>query len=135
MAKKAKGLYAKIEHEPIFHKTSIGRNPSLTKMNKHKRRQFKKYNGQGKQVVDKSHIISYIERMKGDNMKTVTINVTGASQGQWSTFLLELNLMKKTWRSYGVDAELKAKNIKKIITLGTMNAETFRKNRRSGKTI
>ncbi len=68
-------------------------------------------------------------------MKTVTINVTGASQGQWSTFLLELNLMKKAWRSYGVDAELKAKNIKKIITLGTMNAETFRKNRRSGKTI
>ena len=68
-------------------------------------------------------------------MKTVTINVTGASQGQWSTFLLELNLMKKAWRSYGVDAELKAKNIKKIITLVTMNAETFRKNRRSGKTI
>ena len=34
MAKKAKGLYAKIEHEPIFHKTSIGRRPSLQKMNK-----------------------------------------------------------------------------------------------------
>ena len=49
MAKKSKGLYAKIEHEPVFHKTSIGRNPSLTKMNKHKRRQFKKYNGQGRQ--------------------------------------------------------------------------------------
>ena len=28
-------------------------------------------------------------------MKTVTINVQGASQSQWSTFLLELNLMKK----------------------------------------
>ena len=28
MAKKAKGLYAKVAHEPIFHKTSIGRNPS-----------------------------------------------------------------------------------------------------------
>ena len=27
-------------------------------------------------------------------MKTVTIKVEGASQGQWSTFLLELNLMK-----------------------------------------
>ena len=46
--KKAKGLYAKVAHEPIFHKTSIGRNPSKCKMNKHKRRQFKKYNGQGK---------------------------------------------------------------------------------------
>ena len=46
-------------------------------------------------------------------MKTVTINVNGASQSQWSTFLLELNLMKKAWRSYGVNADLKAKNIKK----------------------
>jgi hypothetical protein len=48
MAKKAKGLYAKVEHEPVFHKTSIGRNPSLTKMNKSSRRMFKKYRGQGK---------------------------------------------------------------------------------------
>ena len=36
-------------------------------------------------------------------MKTVTLDVEGISQGQWSTFLLELNLMKKAWRSYGVD--------------------------------
>ena len=34
MAKKSKGLYSKVEHEPIHHKTSIGRNPSKTKMNK-----------------------------------------------------------------------------------------------------
>ena len=68
-------------------------------------------------------------------MKTVTINVNGASQGQWSTFLLELNLMKKAWRSYGVNADLKAKNIKKIITLGTSNGETLRKNRRDSKKI
>ena len=48
MAKKAKSLYTKIAHEPIFHKTSIGRNPSLAKMNKSKRRSFKAYKGQGK---------------------------------------------------------------------------------------
>ena len=48
MAKKAKGLYAKVSHVPVFHKTSIGRNPSKAKMNKHKRRSFKKYRGQGK---------------------------------------------------------------------------------------
>ena len=35
-------------HEPVYHKTSIGRKPSLCKMNKHKRRSFKKYRGQGK---------------------------------------------------------------------------------------
>ena len=45
---KAKGLYNKIAHEPIFHKTSIGRNPSKAKMNKSPRRTFKKYRGQGK---------------------------------------------------------------------------------------
>jgi hypothetical protein len=37
-----------IEHEPIFHKTSIGRHPSKCKMNKSKRRSWKKYRGQGK---------------------------------------------------------------------------------------
>ena len=54
-------------------------------------------------------------------MKTVTIHLEGASQGQWSTFLLELNLMKKAWKRYGVNATLKAPSIKKIITLGTSN--------------
>jgi len=48
MAKKSKGLYAKIEHEPVFYKTSIGRKPSFCKMNKSKRRMFKAYKGQGK---------------------------------------------------------------------------------------
>ena len=40
-------------------------------------------------------------------MKTITLNVNGASQGQWSTFVLELNLMKKMWKSYGVNVDLK----------------------------
>jgi hypothetical protein len=43
------GLTAtKVAHVPVFHKTSIGRNPSKCKMNKSKRRSFKKYNGQGR---------------------------------------------------------------------------------------
>ena len=56
-------------------------------------------------------------------MKTITINVEGASQNQWSTFLLELNLMKKAWKSYGVRVELKTPNINKIIAQGTINGE------------
>ena len=68
-------------------------------------------------------------------MKTVTLNVNGISQSQWSTFILELNLMKKAWRTYGVDVELKAKRIKSIIELGTRNAETIRKNRRNSKRL
>ena len=35
-------------HEPTFSKTSIGRKPSLCKMNKNKRRSYKAYRGQGK---------------------------------------------------------------------------------------
>ena len=68
-------------------------------------------------------------------MKTVTIHVEGASQSQWSTFLLELNLMKKAWKRYGVDATLKAPSLKKIITLGTTNGENTKKNRRSSKQL
>ena len=66
-------------------------------------------------------------------MKTVTINVEGASQNQWSTFLLELNLMKKAWKRYGVTAELKASSINKIINLGTTVGEANRKLRQKNK--
>ena len=52
-------------------------------------------------------------------MKTVTINVEGISQGQWSAFLLELNLMKKAWRRYGVTLDIQAPGIKKILSWGT----------------
>ncbi len=62
MAKKAKGLYAKVEHEPTFHKTSIGRNPSLAKMNKSKRRMFKKYRGQGRWQTSINILYRKIER-------------------------------------------------------------------------
>jgi len=45
---KIKGFLNKTIHEPLFHKTSIGRRPSLQKMNKNKRRTFKLYRGQGR---------------------------------------------------------------------------------------
>ena len=70
-------------------------------------------------------------------MKTVTLNVDGISQGQWSTFLLELNLMKKAWKSYGVNVNLKAHSIKKIIEKGTSindprpNSKRVQQNKRS----
>ena len=68
-------------------------------------------------------------------MKTVTVNVEGISQGQWSTFLLELNLMKKAWKPYGVNVELKTHSIKKIIAQGTSNGETLREARRDSKKV
>ena len=68
-------------------------------------------------------------------MKTVTVNVEGISQGQWSTFILELNLMKKAWKPYGVNVELKAHSIKKIIEKGTSNGEVLREARRDSKKV
>ena len=51
--------------------------------------------------------------------KIITIKVNGALQGQWSSLLLELNLMKQAWKSYGVDVHLSAPGLKKIIDWGT----------------
>ena len=51
--------------------------------------------------------------------KNITIKVEGAAQGQWSSLLLELNLMKKAWRSYGVDINIKAPGLKNVLTHGT----------------
>lgn len=106
-----------------------------TKKIKISRKNVKKNRLATKDRVDKRPLISYIERMKGRNMKTVTINVSGASQSQWSTFLLELNLMKKAWKRYGVDAELKAKSLTKIINLGTTYGEANRRLRQDSKQV
>ena len=51
--------------------------------------------------------------------KIVTLKVNGAAQGQWSSLLLELNLMKQAWRSYGVDINMKASGLKNVLNHGT----------------
>jgi len=51
--------------------------------------------------------------------KNITIKTKGVSQRQYSTLLLELNIMKRQWRSYGVDLQISAPSLKKIIALGT----------------
>ena len=51
--------------------------------------------------------------------KKVTIIAKGASTKQWSDLILELNIMKKAWRSYGVTLDIQTPGIKKIISWGT----------------
>ena len=67
--------------------------------------------------------------------KTITITVDGTNQGQWSNLLLELNLMKKAWRSFGVDITLKAPGIKNIIEWGTRNNDYIRPTRQASKQV
>ncbi len=63
--------------------------------------------------------------------KIITIKVEGAAQGQWSSLLLELNLMKQAWRSYGVDITMKAPGLKNVLTHGTRVNDDSKKVRRS----
>mgnify|MGYP005996237015 FL=1 len=67
--------------------------------------------------------------------KIITIKVNGANQGQWSNLLLELNLIKKAWKSYGVDMSLKAPGLKSTILWGTRVSEYNRPSRRPGKRV
>ena len=64
--------------------------------------------------------------------KIITIKPKGITQKQWSSFLLELNLMKKAWKPYGVDVDIKAPGLKNIIKWGTTINNEPKRNRRTG---
>ena len=51
--------------------------------------------------------------------KKATIAAKGASVKQWSDLILELNLMKKAWRQYGINIDIQTPGIKKILSWGT----------------
>ena len=51
--------------------------------------------------------------------KIITIKPKGISQKQWAMLLLELNIMKKAWKPYGVDIQLSAPGLKRIVDWGT----------------
>ena len=51
--------------------------------------------------------------------KVITITPKGISQKQWSSFLLELNLMRKAWKPFGVNVEIKASGLRNVLKWGT----------------
>ena len=67
--------------------------------------------------------------------KIITIKPKGISQKQWASFLLELNLMKKAWKSYGVDVEIKAPGLKNVIKWGTTINNEPKRNRRTSNSV
>lgn len=67
--------------------------------------------------------------------KIITLKVNGMNQGQWSSLLLELNLIRKAWKSFGVDINLKAPGLKSTILWGTKISEYNRPSRRIGKKV
>jgi len=52
-------------------------------------------------------------------MKQVTLKVSNCSVAQWSTLLLELNIVSKSWARFGPRIELQAPSIKQVIAAGT----------------
>jgi hypothetical protein len=65
--------------------------------------------------------------------KTITLKVDGAAQGQWSSLLLELNLMKQAWKPYGVNINIKASGLKNVLNYGTRVNDDAKKVRRDSK--
>jgi hypothetical protein len=65
--------------------------------------------------------------------KIIIIKVNGAAQGQWSSLLLELNLMKQAWKSYGVNINIKASGLKNVLNHGTRVNDDTKKVRRVSK--
>ena len=51
--------------------------------------------------------------------KIITLRPKGITNKQWSIFLLELNLMKRAWKTYGVNVDISAPGLKRIIDWGT----------------
>ena len=51
--------------------------------------------------------------------KIITIKPKGISQKQWANLLLEINIMKKAWKPYGVEVQLSAPGLKRIVDWGT----------------
>ena len=50
--------------------------------------------------------------------KTITITPKGITQKQFTNLILELNIMRKAWKPYGVDINIQAPGIRKIIMWG-----------------
>jgi hypothetical protein len=50
--------------------------------------------------------------------KKLTLKATGISPKQWGVLVLELNLMKKAWKPYGVKLDLQAPGVKAIVEKG-----------------
>ena len=67
--------------------------------------------------------------------KKITLKVNGITQRQWSTLLLELNIMKKAWRPFGVDINMSAPGLKAIINLGTKTNEYVRPRQNSKRLL
>jgi hypothetical protein len=55
-------------------------------------------------------------------MKEIKLHIKNISPGQWSTLILELNNMSRSWRRFGPDIQLQAASVERIIAAGQVKA-------------
>ena len=51
--------------------------------------------------------------------KIISIKPKGITPKQYSALLLEINLMKRAWKPYGVDLQVNAPGLRNILKWGT----------------
>ena len=73
----------------------------------------KNIKAKGVDIILKRYILSHMKD------KIITIKPKGITQKQWSILLLELNLIRKAWKKYGVDMHMSAPGLKRILDCGT----------------
>ena len=63
----------------------------------------------------------------------IMLKVKGITAKQWSNLLLEFNLIKKAWKSYGVNIDITAHGLKNVIKWGTQKYVITRSDRPSSE--
>ena len=53
--------------------------------------------------------------------KKITLTVSNISTKQWSSLVLELNIMRKAWAKFGPEIKLNTSDLNRIISVGTSN--------------
>tara|TARA_B100000287_G_scaffold315295_1_gene298891 strand:- start:15 stop:209 length:195 start_codon:yes stop_codon:yes gene_type:complete len=59
-------------------------------------------------------------------MRKITLKTKGLSSKQYSTLVLELNVMSKSWKKFGVDINIVADGAERIITWGNKSHDDIR---------
>ena len=55
--------------------------------------------------------------------KKITLTISNISSKQWSSLVLELNLMRKAWARFGPIIKLSTFSLDKIVKAGTTNKQ------------
>jgi len=53
--------------------------------------------------------------------RKITLTTNDISQRQWSTLILELSSMTKSWKRFGVEIKINGRNSERIIKWGNKN--------------